>query len=70
VTGGVVNGTGTLDCGTRCSISGLFRYDQVRLTETASAGNHFYRWSDYSRYRTRTIPLSSTNRIQAVFHRN
>jgi Divergent InlB B-repeat domain len=70
VTGAVVNSTGTLDCGTRCSISGLIRYDQVRLTATALRGSHFYRWSNLSRLRTQLIPLSSTNRIQAVFRRN
>jgi hypothetical protein len=69
VTGAVINGTQTLDCGTLCSISGLVRYDQVRLTAIASRGSHFYRWSNYSRLRTQTIPLSSTNRIQAVFLR-
>jgi Divergent InlB B-repeat domain len=70
VTGAVINGTSTLDCGTRCSISGLVRYDQVRLTATASGGSHFYRWSNLSRLRTQVVPLSSTNRIQAVFLRN
>jgi hypothetical protein len=70
VTGGVINGSQTLDCGKRCSISGLYRYDQVRLTATASRGSHFYRWSNLSRLKTQVVPLSSTNRIFAAFVKN
>jgi hypothetical protein len=67
VTGSVINGTQTLDCGTICSIPGLSRYDQVRLTATALGGSRFYRWNNLSRLRTQIVPLSSTTRMQAVF---
>jgi hypothetical protein len=70
VTGSVINGPQTLDCGRRCVISGLYRYDYVRLTATKLPGSHFYRWSNLSPNRTQTVPMSSTNRIQAVFVRN
>jgi hypothetical protein len=70
VTGSVINGTQTLDCGKRCVISGLYRYDYVRLTATKLPGSHFYRWSNLSQIRTQIVPMSSTNRIQAVFVRN
>jgi Divergent InlB B-repeat domain len=71
VTGTVINGTQTLDCGTRCSVSGLIRYDQVRLTATPAAGSYLYRWSNLGKLRlkTQTVALSSTNRIQAVFRK-
>lgn len=70
VTGAVINGTQTMDCGNRCVISGLIRYDYVRLTAAALRGSHFYRWSNLSRVRTQIVPMSSTNRIQAVFRKN
>jgi hypothetical protein len=70
VTGGVINGTQTLNCGTRCLITELKRYDYVRLTATASKGSHFARWSNLSQVKTQVVPVSSTNRIQAVFVRN
>jgi hypothetical protein len=70
VTGRVINGSQTLNCGTRCSVSGLSRYDQVRLTATEAKGSHFYRWSNFSRLRTQVVPLSSTNRIWAAFVKN
>jgi hypothetical protein len=69
VSGAVINGTQTLDCGARCSISGLVRYDQVRLTATALSGGIFARWSNGIRSRIQVVPLASTNRIQAVFRR-
>lgn len=67
VTGGVINGRQTLDCGKRCSISGLQRTDYVRLRVVESRGSHFYRWSDLSRLRTRVVGLASTTRIKATF---
>jgi hypothetical protein len=66
VIGTVVNGTQALDCGTRCLITGVTRYDYVKLTAKASRGSHFSRWN-LSRLNPLTVPLSSTNRIQAVF---
>jgi hypothetical protein len=68
VTGTVINGAGTLDCGTRCTISGLDRYDQVRLT--AAPSSRFLRWSNGIPSRIQIVPLSSTNRIQAVFRKS
>jgi Divergent InlB B-repeat domain len=67
VTGTVLNGTQTLNCGTRCVISGLTRYDYVRLTAKDVPGRRFSRWSNLSREKTQIVPMSSTNRIQAVF---
>jgi hypothetical protein len=67
VTGRVVNGSQTLSCNRTCSISGLSRYDYVRLSAAESKGSRFYRWSNLSRLKTQLVPLSSTNRIQAVF---
>jgi hypothetical protein len=67
VTGTVVNGTQTLNCGTRCVISGLTRYDYVRLTAKDVRSKRFSRWSNLNRERTQIVPMSSTNRIQAVF---
>jgi len=65
VTGSVINGSGTLSCPPRCSISGLTHYDYVRLKARRRG---FYRWSSGSRYsRTQIVPMSSVNRIQAVF---
>jgi List-Bact-rpt repeat protein len=70
VTGSVLNGTQTLDCGTRCLITGLIRYDQVRLKAAPSSGNYFARWSNGSTAKTQVVRLSNTNRIQAVFRKN
>ncbi|MDQ3893323.1 MAG: hypothetical protein M3292_01455 [Actinomycetota bacterium] len=70
VTGRVVNDNRTLNCGTRCSISGLDRNDHVLLRAVSSRGSHFYRWSDFSRLRTRIVSLSSTTRIRASFVKN
>jgi hypothetical protein len=64
----VINGAGTLDCGTRCTISGLDRYDQVLLT--AAPRSRFLRWSNGIPSRIQLVPLSSTNRIQAVFRKS
>jgi hypothetical protein len=68
VTGSVISGTSTLDCGARCTVSGLVRYDQVRLTATPAS--RFLRWSNGIRSRIQIVPLSSTNRIQAVFRKS
>lgn len=69
VTGTVVRGTQTLDCGTSCLISGLTRYDYVKLKATAQRGSHFSRWN-VSKLNPLTVPLSSVNRVQAVFVKN
>lgn len=67
VTGSVINGTQTLNCGTNCLITGLIRYDQVRLKAAPSNGSYFARWSNGSTAKTQVVRLSNTNRIQAVF---
>jgi hypothetical protein len=65
VTGRVINGSETLACPPSCIISGLTRNDYVRLT---ARGSRFHRWSNGSSARTQpAVPMSSTNRIQAVF---
>jgi len=64
VTGSVINGTDNLNCGPRCSISGLNRYDYVRLLAT---GKSFKRWSNGVKVRSQIVPMSSRNRIQAIF---
>jgi len=69
VTGSVINGTETLSCGARCVISGLDRYDYVRLVATASKGSRFSRWNNRSTVKTQVVPMSSVNRIQAVFRK-
>jgi hypothetical protein len=70
VSGSVINGTQTLNCGKKCTIPGLTRYDHIRLRVSASRGSHFYRWSDLSRQQARVVSLSSTTRIRARFVRN
>jgi Divergent InlB B-repeat domain len=67
VTGRVLNGNGTLNCGSLCSISGLTRYDQILLTATRAKGSRFVRWSDGNTISTRVIRLSRFNRIKATF---
>jgi hypothetical protein len=69
VTGAVVNGTETLACGSRCSLSGLTRYDEVRVTATRLNGSRFVGWSDGSTLSRRILQLSKVNRIQARFAR-
>jgi hypothetical protein len=64
VTGRVINGNATLNCPPSCTISGLTRYDYVRLT---GRGSRFDRWSNRFPGKTQVVPLSSMNRIQAVF---
>jgi hypothetical protein len=64
---GDVNGTRILDCGRLCSVSGLSRYDQIRLTATASRGSHFLKWSDGSQLKRRIIALSGLTRMKATF---
>lgn len=67
VTGRVVNSNRTLSCGSRCTISGLKRYDTIRLTATRLKGGRFVGWSDGSRLTQRIIQLSSVNKIKATF---
>jgi hypothetical protein len=69
VTGQVINGGGTLNCGGICTISGLTRYDQVRLRARASRGSRFAHWSDGSRLPARVVRMSAVNRIKATFSR-
>jgi hypothetical protein len=64
VTGNVVNGTQTLDCPGRCSISGLARHDHVRLVATRG---RFKRWSNGVSVTTQVVPLASETRIHAIF---
>jgi hypothetical protein len=70
VTGRVVNGSETLNCGSRCAISGLDRNDHVQLRAVESRGSHFYRWSDFSRQKARIVSLSSTTRLKVAFVKN
>jgi hypothetical protein len=67
VTGTVVNGDETLNCGSRCTISGLTRYDRVRVVATELKGGRWVGWSDGNRLRKRTLQVSSVNRIKATF---
>lgn len=68
VTGTVPNRPEKLNCGSLCTISGLTRYDQVQLKAVlTSSAYKFSRWSNGSSIKTQSIPISSTNRIQAVF---
>jgi hypothetical protein len=65
---GLVVGKGTkLNCGTVCSVSGLSRYDYVRLRAEVSGRNRFVRWNDGSRLMTRVIALSGITRMKATF---
>ena len=53
---------------TQCTVTGLTRYDQVQLKAvTTSSAYKFSRWSNGSPLKTQTIPVSSTNRLQAMF---
>jgi Divergent InlB B-repeat domain len=68
VTGGLVNGGKTLKCqGVRCSITGLTRYDYVRLKTQVVGRSRFDRWSDGVRAPVRVVGLASTNRLWAKF---
>jgi len=68
VTGTVINRPEKLNCGSQCTITGLTRYDQVQLKAVlTSSAYRFSRWNNGSPIKTQTIPISSTNRIQAVF---
>ena len=69
VTGGLINGGKPLRCsGVRCSITGLTRYDYVRLkTQVVGRRSRFDRWSDGSRATARVVGLASTNRLWAKF---
>ena len=58
-----------LSCGTVCSISGLSRYDHVRLIAIASKRSRFARWSDGITLRVRIIQLANVSRIKAMFAR-
>jgi hypothetical protein len=69
VTGRVINGGGTLNCGRACTISGLTRYDQVRLRARPSRGSRFVRWSDRVRLPARVVRMSAVNRMKATFSR-
>lgn len=70
VSGRVVNSSETLNCGSRCSISGLDRNAHVQLRAVESRGSHFYRWSDFSRSKVRIVSLSSTTRLKVAFVKN
>jgi len=67
VTGQVVNSNRTLSCGSRCTVSGLTRYDTIRLTATRRKGGRFVGWSDGSKLTRRIIQLSRVNKIKATF---
>ena len=67
VSGGVINGSQTLSCGSRCLISGLDSYDRVSLTARPLRRSRFVRWSDGSRLRKRNIAVARVNVIRATF---
>ena len=69
VTGLVVGSSVKLNCGTVCSISGLSRYDYVRLRAEVTGRNKFVRWSDGNKFKARVIALSGITRIRAMFAR-
>lgn len=64
VTGTVINGSGTINCGLRCTVTAT-RNSQVRLTAKVSAGR--YRWSDGWSSVSRTVTLSNTTRLGITF---
>ena len=68
VWGRVANGTQTLNCGSRCLISGgVNDNDRVYLVATAFKGSRFAGWSDRSRVTRRSVSLAKVNRIAAYF---
>jgi hypothetical protein len=69
VTGRLINGTRTLNCPSRCTISGgdVTDYDRVYLAASAIGRHHFVRWSDGIRLSKRTVSLEKVNRIRARF---
>jgi len=68
LTGGLVNGGKRLTCaGVRCSITGLTRYDYVRLKAQVVGRSRFSRWSDGVPSTVRVVGLASTNRLWAKF---
>jgi hypothetical protein len=68
VSGGVINGSKALTCqGVRCLITGLTRYDYIRLQVKTTGKNRFDRWSDGSHATNRVIGLMATNRLWAKF---
>jgi hypothetical protein len=64
VTGTLVNGSGSISCGSRCTVTGD-RNQQVRLTAKVSAGK--WRWSDRWPSASRTVTLSNTTRLGITF---
>lgn len=64
VTGTLINGSGSIYCGSRCTVTGD-RYDQVRLTAKVTAGK--WRWRDGWPSRSRTVTLSNTTRLGITF---
>jgi hypothetical protein len=70
VTGRVIKGTQTLNCPSRCLISGgVNDYDRVYLAATAFKGSRFVGWSDRIRVARRSVALAKVNRIRATFSR-
>jgi hypothetical protein len=71
VTGTVITNpnAASLNCGTRCTVTGLNSYDTIRLRAKARKGSRFTRWSDGSTLTSRLVPLSAYNRMKATFAR-
>jgi hypothetical protein len=68
VTGGVVNGSQRVNCGSSCLISGgVNGYDRVSLTATPFRGSRFVRWSNGIRLRKVSVALAKVNAIRATF---
>jgi hypothetical protein len=67
VTGKVENGSETLNCKSRCSISGLTQYDTVRVKASPTKGNRFVRWGDGVKLSQRLLQLSKVTKIKAIF---
>jgi hypothetical protein len=67
VKGRVINGNQRLNCGRRCSITGLTSYDRVSLVATSFRRSRFVRWSDGNRLSKRTVSVAKVNGINAKF---
>ena len=66
VTGYLINGSGSINCGYRCTVTGN-RYDQVRLTAKVTRGK--WRWRDGWPSLSRTVTLSNTTSLGIIFRK-
>ncbi len=64
VTGSLINGSGTINCGARCTVTGD-RNGQVRLQANVTAGR--WRWKDGYRSSSRIVTLSNTTSVGITF---